>query len=44
ANGCWDLVVEVVGCSRDGERGKKMREKGLQGKAGNIVQCTVFRM
>nr|GEV68125.1 ribonuclease H-like domain-containing protein [Tanacetum cinerariifolium] len=26
ANGCWDLVVEVVGCSRDGERGRKTRE------------------
>nr|GEX70954.1 putative ribonuclease H-like domain-containing protein [Tanacetum cinerariifolium] len=26
ANGCWDLVVEVVGCSRDGERGGKIRE------------------
>nr|GEX96008.1 hypothetical protein [Tanacetum cinerariifolium] len=36
-NGCWDLVVEVVGCSRDGERGGKTREKGLQGKAGNTV-------
>nr|GFB54297.1 hypothetical protein [Tanacetum cinerariifolium] len=26
ANGCWDLVVEVVGCSRDCERGGKTRE------------------
>nr|GEU56381.1 hypothetical protein [Tanacetum cinerariifolium] len=26
ANGCWDLVVEVVRCSRDGERGGKTRE------------------
>nr|GFA71707.1 hypothetical protein [Tanacetum cinerariifolium] len=26
ANGCWDLVVDVVGCSRDGERGRKTRE------------------
>nr|GEW02059.1 hypothetical protein [Tanacetum cinerariifolium] len=26
ANRCWDLVVEVVGYSRDGERGGKTRE------------------
>nr|GEY34083.1 hypothetical protein [Tanacetum cinerariifolium] len=44
ANGCWDLVVEVVGCSRDGEKGRKTRVKGLQGKARSIVLCTVFQM
>nr|GEU36196.1 zinc knuckle CX2CX4HX4C [Tanacetum cinerariifolium] len=28
--GCWELVVKVVGCSRDGERGGKTREKVLE--------------
>nr|GEZ01773.1 hypothetical protein [Tanacetum cinerariifolium] len=34
------LLGEFVGCSRDGERGGKTREKGLLRKAGNTVQCS----
>nr|GEX63088.1 hypothetical protein [Tanacetum cinerariifolium] len=40
--GKWvlELLGEFVGCSRDGERGGKTREKGLLRKARNNVQCT----
>nr|GFA32140.1 hypothetical protein [Tanacetum cinerariifolium] len=34
ANGCWDLVVEVVGCSRDGERGGENKGKEDAGVGG----------
>nr|GEX34180.1 Gag-Pol polyprotein [Tanacetum cinerariifolium] len=32
------LLGEFVGCSRDGERGRKTREKGLLRKTGNTIQ------
>nr|GEX77476.1 hypothetical protein [Tanacetum cinerariifolium] len=36
------LLGEFVGCSRDGERGGKTREKGLLRKAGNTVREQYF--
>nr|GFA87657.1 hypothetical protein [Tanacetum cinerariifolium] len=42
AMGAGGVVMEVVRCSRDGERGGKTREKRMQGLAGNIVHSTVF--
>nr|GEY01067.1 reverse transcriptase domain-containing protein [Tanacetum cinerariifolium] len=43
ARGAGGVVVEVVGCSRDGKRGGKTREKRMQGLAGNTVHITVFQ-
>nr|GFA78492.1 hypothetical protein [Tanacetum cinerariifolium] len=41
--GAGGVVVEIVRCIRDGERGGKTRDKRMQGLAGNIVHSTVFQ-
>nr|GEU57267.1 copia protein [Tanacetum cinerariifolium] len=38
------VIVEVVGCSRRGESGRKWREKGLQSLAGNMCTGTVINI
>nr|GEY49618.1 hypothetical protein [Tanacetum cinerariifolium] len=43
AKGCWEVIVEVVGCSRSGESGGKWKEKGLQEWRETLCNAQCFK-